>query len=160
MASKSRPLHNVERVSRTQTVSEFTHEFPPKTEPIEPPQPIWTFIPSFQVLVACPPTSPHASNSPPSSFQVQGSNLAAFTLLPPNGFPVLPNFFVANPVTPKLPLHYHQHQWNLLNNTICHSWLLQSAIIFAQTKLPHRITYSTEKENGLQPTRDDFLWNS
>ena len=24
-------------------------------------------------------------------------------------------------------------------------------------KLPHIITYSTEKENGLQPTRDDFL---
>ena len=87
------------------------------------------------MLVACPPTSPHASNSPPPSFQVQGSNLAAFTHFPPNGFPVLPNFFVANPVTPKLPLHYHQHQWNLLNNTICHSLLIQITIIFAQTKI-------------------------
>ena len=109
--------------------------FHPKLSQLSPPSPSELLYLLYQVLVACPPTSPHASNSPPSSFQVQGSNLAAFTLLPPNGFPVLPNFFVANPVTPKLPLHYHQHQWNLFNNTICHSLLLQSAIIFAQTKI-------------------------
>ena len=160
MATKSRPLHNVERVSRTQTVSEFTHEFPPKTEPMEPPSPsellylhskCWWLVLQLLLMLLIhlllhskyrEAIWPHSPSSPQMVSLYSPISLLLTLLLQnsPSTIININGIFLTIPFV----IHYFSK--------------VQSSS--HKPKLPHIITYSTEKENGLQPTRDDFLWNS